>query len=89
MKWVLLKFSERLLAVNHSFKYSDKPFMSFIKSVILDWVNIILVSSANKINLDLSLTRCDKSFICRRKSKEPSMDPCGTLSFILLQFEAI
>jgi hypothetical protein len=63
--------------------------MSSIKSVVLDRVNIILESSANKIGLELLLTKFDKSFICRRKSKEPSMDPCATPRFILRQFEAV
>jgi hypothetical protein len=63
--------------------------MSFIKSVVLGWVNIILVTYANKIGLELFLTKFDKPFIWRRKSKGPSMDPCGTPSFNLLQFEAV
>jgi hypothetical protein len=89
MKWGLSKFSEMLLVVNHSFKYSDTTFMSFVKSEVLDWVNTVLVASANKTGLDLFLTKFDKSFTWRRKSKGPSMDPFGTLTFILLQFEAV
>jgi hypothetical protein len=57
MKWVLSKFSERLLAVNHLFKYSNVIFVSFIKSAVLDFVTVILVSSVNKIGLDLSLMK--------------------------------
>jgi hypothetical protein len=38
MKWVLLKFSERLLALNHLFKCSNTVIMSLIKSVGLELV---------------------------------------------------
>jgi hypothetical protein len=38
MKRVLSKFSERLLAGNHLFKYSNTIFMSLIKSVGLELV---------------------------------------------------
>jgi hypothetical protein len=37
--------------------------MSLIKSVGLELVTIIIVSSANWFDLDLSLTKCGKSFI--------------------------
>jgi hypothetical protein len=89
MKWVLSIFGERLLAVNHLLKYSNVIFISFIKYAVLDFVTVMLVSSANKIGLDLSLMKSDVSFIQRRKSKGSSMDPCGTLCVILPQFEAV
>jgi hypothetical protein len=63
MRWVFLKFNERLLALNHLFKYSNMVIMSLIKSVGLEFVTIILVSSANKTDLDLFLTEFGKSFI--------------------------
>jgi hypothetical protein len=88
MQWVLSKFSERLLALNHVFKYSNMVVMSLIKSVGLELVTIILVSSVKRTGLDLSLTKFGKSFIYRRKSKGPSMDPCGTPCLILPHFEA-
>jgi hypothetical protein len=49
--------------MNHSFTYSI-VIMSLIKSVGLDLVNYYrLVLSANKIGLDLFLTKSAKSFI--------------------------
>jgi uncharacterized protein (DUF486 family) len=50
----LSKFSERLLALNHLFKYSNTVVMSLIISVGLELVTIMLVLSANRIGLDLS-----------------------------------
>jgi hypothetical protein len=38
----------------------------------------MLVSSANEIDVDLSLINFGRFFIKRRKSKGPKMKPCGT-----------
>jgi hypothetical protein len=53
----LTKFGGSLLAVNHLFKDSNLICISFFKLV-----NIILVSSANKIGLHFPLIVFDKSF---------------------------
>jgi len=39
---------------------------------------IRLVSSANRTVLLFLFIECGKSFVCRRKSKGPSIDPGGT-----------
>jgi hypothetical protein len=51
--------------------------MSFVKSSNLEFLNIILVSSANRIGLDILLMVFDRSFMQRKKSKGPKIDPCG------------
>jgi hypothetical protein len=51
------KFNERLLSLNHLFKYLNMIIMSLTKSVGLELVTIILVPSANRTGLDLSLTK--------------------------------
>jgi hypothetical protein len=53
MRWVLSKFNEILLTLNHLFKYMNTVVMSLITSVGLVLVTIIPVSSANRIGLDL------------------------------------
>jgi hypothetical protein len=63
MRWILSKFSERPLAVNHIFKNPNMVVMSLLKSVGLELVTIIPVSSANRNDLDLFLTKFAKSFI--------------------------
>jgi hypothetical protein len=50
-------------SLNHLFKYSNMVVTSLIKSVELELVTLILVSSANRIGLDLFLTTFGKSFI--------------------------
>jgi len=64
------------MALNHLLKDSNSIFISFLKSSILELVNTILVSPANKIDLDFILIVFDKSFMLRRKSKGPKTDPC-------------
>ena len=41
-------------------------------------VIITLVSSANRTNLELTFVNWGRSFMYRRKSSGPSIDPCGT-----------
>jgi hypothetical protein len=64
MRWVFAKFNERLFSLNRLFKYSNTVIMSLIKSVGLEFVIIILASSANRIGLDIHvfLTKSGKSF---------------------------
>jgi hypothetical protein len=61
--------------------------MLLLKSSDLEFLNIILVSSANRIGLDFLLMGFDRSFMFRKKSKGPKIDPCGTPCFIIPQFE--
>jgi uncharacterized protein (DUF486 family) len=63
IRQVLSKFNETLLALNHLFKYSNTVVMSLITSVGLELITIILVLSANRIGLDLFLTKSGKSFM--------------------------
>ena len=62
MKWVLSKFSESLLALNHLFKDSNSIFIPFLKSLRLELVIIILELSANNIDLYFPLIVLHKSF---------------------------
>jgi hypothetical protein len=52
-----------LLASNHLFKDSNTIFMSFLKSLDLELVNIILLSFANRIGLDFLSMVFDRSFM--------------------------
>ena len=64
MKLILSKFSESLLALNHLCKNSIQFFKSFfLQHLRLQFVSKMLVSSANKIDLQFPLTVFDKSFM--------------------------
>jgi len=58
----------------------------FLKSVGFEWKNKML-SSANTIGTDLSLTNNRKSLIKWRKSEGPKTEPWGTLCSTLAQVE--
>jgi hypothetical protein len=88
MKRISSKFNERLLALNHLFKYSNTVVMSLIKYVGLKLVTNMLVSSANRFCLDLFLTRLD-NHLYKEESKGPSTVPCGTPCIILPHFKVI
>ena len=62
------KFKESKFIVNHSFKLANIILMSFLKSNKLEWDIKTLVSSANRMGVDLSLMNLGKSFTKRRKS---------------------
>jgi hypothetical protein len=64
-------------------------FISFLKCSRLELVYIILLSSANTIDLDFPLIISDKSFAYRGKGKGPKIDPCGTPCFITPQSEDV
>jgi hypothetical protein len=56
----------------------------------LEWVKIILVSSAYRVNLenlDDLFIDLGKSLMYRRKSNEPIIEPCGIPDFIISQSE--
>jgi hypothetical protein len=48
-----------------------------LKSVGFEWNSKMLVSSGNKIGMDLSFTNLGKSFINMRKAKDPKSNPGG------------
>jgi hypothetical protein len=56
----------------------------FLKSVGFEWNNKML-SSANGIGTDLSLTNIRNSLIKMRKSKDPKTKPWGTSRSTLAQ----
>jgi len=56
-------------------------FMSFSNICLLAFVLIELVLSAYNTGLPVSDMKFGKSLIYKRKSRGPSMDPCGTNSF--------
>jgi len=45
---------------------------------VFESVKSILVLSANKISVDLLFTSQGKSFMYKRNSSGPRMEPCGT-----------
>jgi hypothetical protein len=47
-----------LLALNYLFKDANSIFISFLKSLGLELVNMLLVSSGNKTALDFPLNSC-------------------------------
>ena len=49
--------------------------------------NIILVSSVNKVGLDILFIEYGKSFMYNRKNSRPSIEPCGTSCLTLSQSE--
>jgi len=82
---VLEKFKESKLFLNHSFQLVNIVLISFLKSNKLEWDIKMLVSSANNIGVDLSLINLGKSFMRRRKSRDPKMEPWGTPCITLAQ----
>ena len=61
--------------------------MLFLKSIKLEWVNKILVSSAKIIGAEGLFVILYKSFISKRKSRGPKIEPCGTPRLNLAQIE--
>jgi len=52
--------------------------MFLLKSIKLEWVNKILVPSGNIIGAEVLFITLGKSFIYKRKSRGPKIEPCGT-----------
>jgi hypothetical protein len=75
---VWLKFSDKELTINHLFILSGIVFNTFSCSTISELEHCMLVSSAYKIGFDILFIKYDKSLIYKRKSKGPSIEPCGT-----------
>jgi len=71
INWVLEKFKESQLCLNQSLKILNTMVILLLKSVGFEWDKKMLVSSANRIETDLSRT----SSIKMRKSKGPKTKP--------------
>ena len=63
--------------------------MFLLKSVGLEWANKILASSAKIIGSEVLFIIVGKSFIYKRKSRGPKIEPCGTPFLTLAQFETL
>ena len=63
--------------------------MFLLKSIKLEWVNKILVSSAKIIGAEVLFIILGKSFIYKRKSRGPKIEPCGTPCLTLAQYETL
>ena len=61
--------------------------MFLLKSIKSEWVNKILVSSAKIIGAEVLFIILGKSFIHKRKSRGPKIEPYGTPCLTLAQFE--
>jgi len=63
--------------------------MFLSKSIKLEWVNKILVSSAKIIGAKVLFIILGKSFTYKRKIRGPKIEPCGIPCLILAQFETL
>ena len=63
--------------------------MILLKSVVLQWANKILESSAKIIGAEVLFLILGKSFIYKRKSSSPKTEPCGTPCLTLAQSETL
>jgi hypothetical protein len=87
IKWVFSQFKDIRFSLNHScicWRILLASSLNFIRS---GFEIIILVSLANRTILLFLFIECGKSFIYRRKSKGPSIDPWGTRWVISPQSE--
>ena len=80
---VLLKFKESEFCLNQSFSILKTVLILLLKSVVFEWDNKMLVSSANKIGTYLSFTNLGKSFMKTMKGKGPKMHQVCTSAFSL------
>ena len=77
VNWVLVKVKEIKFCLNHSLKILNTVLILLLKLVGSDWDNKMLVSSANRIGSDLSITNLGKSLIKMRKNKVQKLNPGG------------
>ena len=63
--------------------------MFLLKSIRLEPVNKILVSSAKIIGVEVLFIILGKSFVYKRKSRGPKIEPCGSPCLTLAQFETL
>ena len=78
IKWIFFQFKDIKLALNHSCIYWRILLASSLNFIGSGFEIIRLVSSANKTILLFLFIECGKSFIYKRKSKGPSIEPWGT-----------
>jgi hypothetical protein len=77
-KWVVSKFGGNKLLLNQLSILIKTLFIFFLNSEGTEFVIIMLVSSANKIGLDISDTTFGSSSVYKRKNNGPCIEPCGT-----------
>jgi len=63
--------------------------MFLLKSIKLEGVNKILVSSAKIIGAEVLFIILGKSFMYKRKSRGPKIEPCGTPCLTVAQSETL
>jgi len=63
--------------------------MFLLKSIRFEPANKILVSSAKIIGAEVLFIILGKSFIYKRKSRGPKIEPCGTPCLTLAQSETL
>jgi len=77
IKWVFSQFKDIRLALNHSYICRRILLASSLNFIGSGFEIIRLVSPASKTVLLFLFIECGKSFMYRRKSKGPSIDPWG------------
>ena len=80
-------FNINKLLWNHLFMPLNMSLVLNLNSVSLRFAIIKLVSSANKIGLDLSDTLLERSLIYIKNNNVPRMEPCGTPCCTSFQLE--
>jgi hypothetical protein len=85
-QFVLLKFKDNWFALSHLFKVVKTMQMFLLRSIRLEWANEIPVS-AKIIGTEVLFIILGKSFIYKRKSRGPKIEPCGTPCLTLAQSE--
>ena len=58
-----------------------------LRSIVFEWVNRILVSSAKIIGAEVLFMILGRSFMYIKKSSGPKIEPCGTPQLTLAQFQ--
>ena len=86
---VLIKFKESKFYLNQPLKILNTVLILLFKSVGFERNNMMLVSFANRIGTDLSLTNLGKLFIKIRKSKGPKTELRGTPRSTLAKVEVV
>ena len=87
-KFALLKFKDSRFALGHLLKLQNFV-NSLLKSVVFEWANKVLVSSAKIIGAEILFIILGKSFIYKRKSVCPRTEPYGTPCLTLAQFVSL
>jgi hypothetical protein len=77
-QFVLLKFKDSSFALSHLFKVLKTMVMFLLNSIGFELANRILISSAKIIGAEVLFIILGKSFIYKRKSRGPKIEPCGT-----------